>query len=235
MIALSLLALAIAVTGILFATSMRTFRSIDTITVTGMAKKEVISDFIVWRGLIVTEDAKMQKAYEDSKKNVDAMNAFFLKNSIDPSAVTILPPNSTTLHQQSIGGSGESKVIGYRYTQSFEVRSKEVRRIEMLSKQVSELIERGIRLESYAPEYLITKFNDYREELYAEAIKDAKHKAEKIAEEVGKKVVEMLNAKSDVFQVTKRETTEISERGKYDTSTFEKEVMATVSAVFKFK
>ena len=69
----------------------------------------------------------------------------------------------------------------------------------------------------------------------SDAIKDAKSRAEKIAEGTGRKVGSVQEASSGVVQVLTPNSIEVSDYGSYDTSSIEKEVMVTVKASFRLK
>ncbi|MDD4995997.1 MAG: SIMPL domain-containing protein, partial [Patescibacteria group bacterium] len=80
-----------------------------------------------------------------------------------------------------------------------------------------------------------TKLPELRISLLAEAIKDAKARAEKIAESSGKRIDVIKSASIGVVQVLPVNSVEISDYGAYDTSSIEKEVMVTVKASFNMK
>ena len=123
----------------------------------------------------------------------------------------------------------------YRLSQNIEIRSHEVEKYTELSQQANELIEAGINLVSQPPEYLYTKLSQLRIEMTAEASKDAKARAEAIAKSTGNKVGAVRSAKTGVFQITSRNSTDVSDYGIYDTSSLEKDITAVVSVQFGMK
>ena len=68
--------------------------------------------------------------------------------------------------------------------------------------------------------------------MVAEATKDAKARAEAIASSTGNKVGAVRSAKTGVFQITSRNSTDVSDYGIYDTSSLEKDITAVVSVQF---
>src|SRR5690606_24081570 len=105
------------------------------------------------------------------------------ENEIVFSSVSINKEYSTTYDENSNVRS--QTFNGYALTQNVQVESKEVEKVENISRQVSELINSGVELYSNTPEYYYTKLTALKLEMIAEATKDARLRAEKIAENAG--------------------------------------------------
>ena len=58
-------------------------------------------------------------------------------------------------------------------------------KIENLSRTVTEIINKGIELTSSQPMYFYTKLADVKQQMIADATKDARERAKKIAENAG--------------------------------------------------
>ena len=99
-------------------------------------------------------------------------------------------------------------------------------------RKANELINEGINLVSEPPQYLYTKLGQLRVEMVAEATKDAKARTEAIANSTDNKVGAIRGAKTGVFQITSRHSTDVSDYGIYDTSSLEKDITAVVSVQF---
>jgi hypothetical protein len=122
---------------------------------------------------------------------------------------------------------------GFSITQRFEIRAGDVMRYTELSRQVTELIEEGINLVSEPPQYLYTQLDKLRVvEMVAEATKDARARAGAIAGSTGSRVGRVRDAKTGVFQITSRNSTDVSDSGMYDTSSIDKDITAVVSVTF---
>jgi hypothetical protein len=67
----------------------------------------------------------------------------------------------------------------------------------------------------------------------AEAMKDAKVRAEALTKAVGGNIGSLVNVKAGPIQFTTPDSTMTADYGAYDTSTIEKTVTATVSVTFK--
>src|SRR5690606_11240966 len=115
------------------------------------------------------------------------------------SSVSINKEYSTTYDQNS---NVRSQVFnGYSLSQNVQVESKEVEKVENVSRSVSELINTGVELYSNTPEYYYTKLAALKLEMIAEATKDARLRAEKIAENAGSSLGDLKKSDMGVFQI----------------------------------
>jgi uncharacterized protein len=112
------------------------------------------------------------------------------------------------------------------------VRSNDVDKIAALSRQVTELINQGMLIESVPPEYLSTKLGDLKIEMLAEAAKDAKLRAQQIADATGSKIGPVQAARMGVLQITPPGSNVVTDYGVNDTSSIEKDITAVVNITF---
>ncbi len=116
--------------------------------------------------------------------------------------------------------------------QQLEVRSPDVDKVAIVSRQVTELINQGILLESMEPEYLYTKLGDLKIEMLAEAAKDAKARAGQIASSTGDHIGKVRAAHMGILQITPTDSTQVSDSGMNDTTSLEKDITAVVNISF---
>ncbi len=84
-------------------------------------------------------------------------------------------------------------------------------------------------------EYYYSKLPDLRVSLLSDAVKDAKARAEQIAQGTGRGIGNVLSASNGVVQVISPNSVDVSDYGSYDTSSIEKDVMVTIKASFRLK
>lgn len=227
------IALAIAVFGFAASSAIKSIRRAnDTVTVTGSAKRAISSDFIIWRGSVSAQQTTLKAAYESVEGYQKRVREYLRANRVPDDAVRLNNVTSEEVREYSPEGRYTGRISGYQVNQSFEVRSSNVKDIAELSNRATELIKEGIPLSSFPPEYLYTKLADLRIEMLGEASKDARQRAEKIAESAGVKIGALRNARMGVFQVTARNSTDVSDYGFYDTSSLEKDITSVVSLSF---
>jgi hypothetical protein len=107
--------------------------------------------------------------------------------------------------------------------------------ISKLSQGIGSLLQTGVSVNNYGPQYYISSLPSLRPQLLEEAMKDAKVRAEAITKAVGGKVGSVQSVRAGVFQVTTPDSTMTSDGGAYDTSSIEKTVTSTVSVTFAVK
>jgi len=103
-----------------------------------------------------------------------------------------------------------------------------------LSRNITEIINLGIEFTSSSPNYFYTKLADVKQQMIADATKDAKQRAEKIAENSGAKLGKLKKATMGVTQITEPNSTEeFSYGGTFNTSSKEKEASITIKLEYE--
>ncbi|MCS6958742.1 MAG: SIMPL domain-containing protein [Pseudanabaenaceae cyanobacterium SKYGB_i_bin29] len=206
-------------------------RSQDVLTVIGSAKRPIRSDYVVWRSSVTAQQPTLRSAYQELKSYSDRVLFYLGSQGIPSEAVSLSAVNTETIYE-TINGVSTGKVQSYRLTQSFTVSSSDVDGITRLVQTSGELISEGVPFSSEAPEYVYTKLSDLRVEMLAAATEDAKRRAEAILKVTGRRPGAIRAAETDVFQITRRFSTEVSNMGSYDTSTIDKDITAVVAITF---
>jgi len=207
-------------------------RGDQTITVTGSARKRITSDLVVWRSAISYQAPSLSEAYRSLAEAVPRVKAYLVSKGIAENQITVSSISSQTLHGRSSDGGETSEITGYSLRQELSVRSTEVEKIGQIAREATELINQGILIESMAPEYLYTKLGDLKIEMLAEAAKDAKRRAEQIAQSTDSSIGTVRTARMGVLQITAADSTDVSDSGMNDTSSLEKDITAVVNIGF---
>ncbi len=209
-------------------------RAGDDITVTGSAKQTVQSDLAVWRLDVGVMEPTQIEATRVARDAAAKVRAFLIRQGFPEATLTVRAP-FTMVQNEYINGNETGRLIGYRVTQQIEIRTPDVEKVATLAGDVGPLLDEGVPVVGQAPEYLYAKLPDIRGPLLAEATKDAKTRAEEIVGAVGAGVGRVKAVRVGVFQVTKRNSTEVNDYGMYDTSDREKEITAVVRVTFSLK
>jgi uncharacterized protein len=230
------IALALIISSALLGGAIRGIkRASDTITVTGSARRPIRSDYLVWKASVSSQKSSMQEAHRDVQRYADRVRSYLRDHHVPDSSVTFMSLETEQIPEFLPGGHPTGKIAAYRLVQRFEIRSANVDSIAALSRQASDLIDEGIPLETTQLEFLFTRLADLRVEMLGEATTDARVRAQKIAESSGSKIGNVRSARMGVFQITPRNSTEVSDYGVYDTSSLEKDITAVVSLTFALK
>jgi hypothetical protein len=164
--------------------------------------------------------------------DVEALSDYLTQGGISADGLT-LGAVSTYANEEYVGGNATGRILSYRASREVTVRSKDVQLISKLSQGIGTLLANGINANNYGPQYYISNLPELRPQLMAEAMKDAKVRAEALTKAVGGKIGALVNVKAGPIQITTPDSTMTADYGNYDTSTIEKTVTATVSVTFK--
>jgi hypothetical protein len=129
-------------------------------------------------------------------------------------------------------GYSTNEVLDYSLFQDISLESNDLQMVTDVAKNISALIEKGINISSYSPQYLYTKIEDLKIEMLAAAASNAKDRAENLAMSTGSKVGPLTYASQGVFQITAPHSYEVSDYGRFDTQTIEKAIKAVVTMEF---
>ena len=207
-------------------------RSSDGITVTGSAKISATADNAVWVLNVSLSSPAVSTAVKKVDSDVAALSDYLVKAGIPTDALT-LGAVSTYANEEYVNGNATGRILSYSANREVTVRSKDVELISKLSQGIGTLLATGINVNNYGPAYYISNLPELRPQLMAEAMKDAKVRAEALTKAVGGEIGSLVNVKAGPIQVTTPDSTMTADYGAYDTSTIEKTVTATVSVTFK--
>jgi hypothetical protein len=208
-------------------------RSFDnSLSVTGSAKTRVTSDTVKWSSSIsrtVTETS-LKKGYVDLTDDLVIVKKFLISKGIQESEINTTPIFTNEIYKYNPSGNNEPRE--YNLVQNITVNSNDVTKITDVTKNVQEIVDRGVFFQNQSPEYYYSRLADLRVSLLGDAIKDAKARAEMLAGSGGRAIGAMKSASSGVVQVLAPNSIEISDYGQYDTQSIEKEIMVTARASF---
>ncbi len=208
-------------------------RGDQTITVTGSARKRIKSDLVIWRAGVSYQAPVLADAYRSLSENVPRVKSYLIGKGVPENQITISSISSQTLHARTDQGEDTGQITGYSLRQELEVRSTDVDKIAQIAREATELINQGILLESMAPAYHYTKLGEEKITMLAEAAKDAKVRAERVAESTGSSIGSVRTARMGVLQITPADSNEVSDSGMNDTSSLEKDITAVVNVGFE--
>ena len=208
-------------------------RGDQTITVTGSARKRIKSDLVIWRAGVSYQAPVLADAYRSLAENVPRVKSYLVGKGIPENQITISSISSQTLHARTDQGEDTGTITGYSLRQELEVRSNDVDKIGQIAREATELINQGILLESSAPEYHYTKLGEEKIAMLAEAAKDAKERAKRVAESTDSSIGSVRTARMGVLQITPADSNEVSDSGMNDTTSLEKDITAVVNVGFE--
>jgi hypothetical protein len=230
----TIMGVCLIISATIWATAYYNKDSSNSLSVTGSASKEVVSDSAKFSGSFsrIIKISNLKSGYDQMASDLKIVKNFLKAQGMDDKDVTISTVSMNENYNYNNGNQTEKEYI---LNQQVEVSSSDVNKITSLAQNTQELINSGIIFSTNPVEYYYTKLPDLRVSLLSDAIKDAKARAEKMAEATGKKVGDLKSAASGVVQVLSSNSLEVSDYGTYDTSKINKNVMVTVRAAFGLK
>jgi uncharacterized protein len=207
----------------------------NTVTITGSAKKQFKSDFVVWRGTYTAQAKELAASYATLKSETGKVKNYLVKKGISAKDLVFSSITSIPNYEMLPNGQMSSNIESYRLMQTVEISSKDVDKITEISRQSTDLINQGIDFQSNQPEYFFTKIADLKIDMLSLATKDAMTRAEQIAKTTGSSIGKLRSAKMGVFQITPLYSTDVSDSGIYSTSSIDKEITAVMTCDFEIK
>ncbi len=202
----------------------------NTISVTGLAERNFVSDLIVWKSSFSVKNNNMTQAYAELKTQAEKIQNFLVAKGIAAETLTFSAVDISKEYQYiSTNGGTQTIFDGYRLSQTVSLSSSEVEKIEKISREVTELINQGIEINSQAPQYFYTKLADLKIEMLAEATQDGKLRATTIAKNGAAKLGKLKNSSMGVFQIVAQNSADdYSWGGSFNTSSKNKTASVTV-------
>jgi hypothetical protein len=197
-----------------------------------LGKADFISDLIVWEGSFSKESANLQQAYNDLEKDKKIISDYLMSKGITAEELVFNAVNSRKDTRGKYTDDGKyigEEFLGYVLTQSLQIDSNDVEKVEKISREITELLNKGIQFYSQAPRYYYTKLADLKIEMISKATADARIRAEQIAEHSGGELGKLISAKMGIFQITGQNSNEdYSWGGTYNTESKEKTASITM-------
>jgi len=208
------------------------------ISVTGSAQRVIESDVVKWNIKLSRQVDlnKLSDGYGQMNNDLKKINEFLKKNDIKGDELSTSPIDVNKELVESTNDKG-AVVKNYYYilTQNYSIESIDINKISKAVDDSASLIKDGIPLESVGLEYYYSKLADLKLEMLTEATKNAQERAKQVSSAAGSALAGLESADMGVFQLTRVNSTEISDYGSYDTSSYEKQITATVHTEFRLK
>lgn len=214
--------------------------SIDGITATGSASKKIVSDLIVWRGNFSRKANTTKDAYTLLKADEEIIKNYLLDNGIKKEEIVFSAVNiqKDYLYIYNEDGSVKNQVDdGFTLTQSLTLESKNVEKVESISRDITKLIDSGVEFLSTSPEYYYTKLDELKLDMIAKATENARARASLIAKNSKSSLGDLISANLGVFQITALNSSEdeYSSGGTYNTWSKNKTASITVKLYYNVK
>ena len=232
---LGLLSLAVAAVwiGHIFAATIHDAKhTTDTISITASARKPISSDLVEW-SLSADGKARTPVAAARRLRRASAAVVAFLRSAgIRGDAI------SPHVVQSDVIVTRVNKHLTrttYVVSQRFDVSTREIDTVQAAATRVGRLLERGIQVSAEPLAFISTDLEEAKLEALSAATAEARRRADILVKGLGGRLGRMRASSLGVYQITPRNSTEVSDYGISDTSSRLKDVTAVVSATFAVK
>ncbi|NBR87770.1 MAG: SIMPL domain-containing protein [Verrucomicrobia bacterium] len=220
------------------------------LSVTGSARKAIVSDLVTWDGVVTAQDPNLIQAYNSLKSGSDKVKEYLLANGIAEPEITLSAITTTRrLHKEIVPGAAATlnspataptiittdKVEMFTLTQAISISSTNMKTVPTVARGVTSLIKEGVEIDSNPPSYHYTKLSELKINMLADATKDATTRAEQIVNNAHGRLGKLVEARMGVMQINPKGVSATSAEGNNDTSSYEKEITAVVSVKFEVK
>jgi hypothetical protein len=215
------------------------YKTTETISVTGLAEKDFVSDQIVWSGYYNRLTMDLKSAYSQLKEDESKIKTYLKGKGVQDAEMVFSAVAIEKKFNTRYNGEGReigTDFVGYQLSQHVTVDSKDIDKVEKISREATELIESGIEFNSSAPSYYYTKLSELKIDLLAKASADAKLRAATIAKNSGSGLGGIKKATMGVFQITGQNSDEdYSYGGAFNTSSKNKTASITIKIDYAVK
>jgi hypothetical protein len=203
------------------------------LSATGSASVDFESDLIVWRGTYSTYAKTTSDAYSNLNRDADRIRDYLDDYGISEDDVVFSAIDISKRYVSNYNDEGNyigDTFDGYELSQTVTVSSEDVDTVEEVSRDITELIEKGVQFTSNSPEYYYKDLDSLKLELVKAATENAKERIDLMAEGSGCRPGKLVSSNLGVFQITAKNSAddEYSSGGTYNTSSRMKTATITV-------
>ena len=179
-----------------------------TVSVKGLAEKEVQADVVLWPIQYLCADNELSSIYAKLEQDTATITAFLKKAGLDDTEISLSAPNVTDKMAQ---GYGDTERIKYRYSavQTLSVYTSKVDSAIKVMTAIAELGKQGVTFlaDNYGnkTEYIYTKLNEIKPEMIEEATRNARASAEKFAQDSQSALGKIKSANQGQFSISPRD------------------------------
>jgi len=195
----SIVALGLIVGGFVLGDGLVRMKAAErSVTVRGLAEREVTADLATWTVSFASTATNLQTAQANTDRDAEAVRAFFAELGFPEEELT---PAGINVSNYTNDGT-----VFYTVRQRTVLRTRDIDRAQRAVRRQAELVRDGVVLEDGSGiSYTFTGLNDIKPEMVAEATKDARAAAEQFAQDSGAAVGGIHKATQGYFSIDARD------------------------------
>ncbi len=234
---ISFLAIGIALGGFFIGDGIYRAMSGRTVTVKGLAERDVVADVAVWNIKINGVGGDLGVLQKEIDEDLAQIHAFLIDSGFTPSDIQNLRVHvrdkyagysDTELRAQNNDGR-------YVIDTGVMVRSHDVQLVDSVSRRMGELVRRGITVtEDYSgPIYIFNGLNDIKISMIEQATKNATAAGKQFAKDADARLGKIKSANQGVFSIESRDPTDTWSSNERQAINKKVRVVATITFYLK--
>jgi len=210
----------------------------DTIVVTGSARYPITANLATWRLRTSAQASTPSAAIEALRPKVARIDSFLAHGGLPADAVSKPPIEVTQVFVSVRTGLKKPafrQVPEWHVSQAFSIQTARIDTLEQIASRVGNLLAAGTDVSVSRIEYLSTQLTTAKFTALRRAVADARERASTIAAGLGARLGAVQQTTLGVYQITPRNSTEVSDYGISDVSSRLKDVEAVVTVTFRIE
>ena len=209
---LSVLAVGVALGGFFIGDGIYRAMSGRTVTVKGLAERDVVADTAVWNIKINGVGGDLAVLQQEIDNDIAEIHTFLTDAGFAPSDIQNLRVQVRDKYAGYSDAELKNQQNDGRYVieTGVKVRSHNVELVDSISRRMGELVRRGITItEDYSgPIYIFNGLNDIKISMIEQATKNATAAGQQFAKDADAKLGKIKSANQGVFSIESRDPTD---------------------------
>lgn len=168
------------------------------VEVKGLSERIVKADTAIWSINFEVKSNNVDALYADIEKNVVTIKSFLTEKGFEESEINVAPVN---IYQDTY----KEALFRYNSYTQLSVYTKKVDLVKSASKDTLTLVKKGIVMSQNSISFEFSDINTIKPEMLAEALKNAKDTAQRIAQETGSVLGGLHRGNQGVFDITDKD------------------------------
>lgn len=168
------------------------------VEVKGLSERIVKADTAIWSINFEVKSNNVDALYADIEKNVVTIKSFLIDKGFEESEINVAPVN---IYQDTY----KEALFRYNSYTQLSVYTKKVDLVKSASKDTLTLVKKGIVMSQNSISFEFSDINTIKPEMLAEALKNAKDTAQRIAQETGSVLGGLHRGNQGVFDITDKD------------------------------
>ncbi len=210
-----------------------TIRQAQPIMVKGYAEVMVKADSATLTAEVSFSDANNADAYNMAGETLEKVKKIVASTLKSDFELVELQTAVTEVMKLDESGKKTNYVDFYVVTRQVRISSANVNAMEELGRALFDLNSLGIRISVSGPDFFVNDIDKVKLDLVQKATANGKERAALMASSSGETLGSLVSARQGVIQITKKNSSETSDWGIYDTETIDKVIKLVVTLEYE--